>query len=48
MLYQVGASDPLTFAAVTLILLVAALGAAYMPAWRATQVSPASALRISE
>jgi len=48
MLYRVGASDPITFASVTVVLLLAALGAAYLPAWRATQVSPASALRMSE
>ena len=48
MLYRVGASDPVTFGAVTLVLLVAALGAAYLPARRATQVSPAHALRAAE
>jgi putative ABC transport system permease protein len=48
MLYSVRPSDPVTFASVTLILLVAALAAAYLPARRATQVNPANALRMTE
>jgi len=48
MLYSVRPSDPLTFVSVTLILLVAALAAACLPARRATQVSPANALRMTE
>ncbi len=44
-LYQVNAFDPLTFAAVAVILSVVALGASYIPALRATHVDPVIALR---
>jgi ABC-type antimicrobial peptide transport system permease subunit len=45
LLFEVTPTDPLTFAVVTAILLVAALGAAYLPARRATRIDPMAALR---
>jgi ABC-type antimicrobial peptide transport system permease subunit len=45
LLYQVEPVDPITFVAVPLILLVIALTASYVPALRATKVSPVIALR---
>jgi putative ABC transport system permease protein len=48
MLYGVGPVDPTTFATVTAVLLVAALFASYLPARRATRVSPATALRSTD
>lgn len=44
-LYDVAPLDPLTFATVIALILFAALGAALVPAWRATRVDPVIALR---
>jgi ABC-type antimicrobial peptide transport system permease subunit len=45
LLFGVSATDPLTYVAVTGVLLLIALVACLIPAWRATQVSPIRALR---
>lgn len=44
-LFEVSTTDPLTFAAVALLVLLVALSATYLPARRATRVPPQSALR---
>ena len=44
-LHDVKPIDPVTFAAVAIILLVVSIGACLIPALRATRVSPTLALR---
>lgn len=44
-LYEINARDPLTFASIALLLSVISLAAVYVPAHRASRLSPTVALR---
>jgi putative ABC transport system permease protein len=46
LLYQVTASDPVTYVVVPIALLMVTFVASYLPAFRATRVSPTMALRV--
>ena len=45
LLFEVRPIDPLTYAAVAAVLLVAAIGASYLPARRASAIEPVEALQ---
>ena len=45
LLFQISATDPLTFAGVTLLLILVAVTASYIPALRALRIEPTTALK---
>jgi ABC-type antimicrobial peptide transport system permease subunit len=46
LLYGVAATDPLTFVAVTALILGVAITATAFPAWRASRIDPVTSLRV--
>ena len=48
LLYDITPLDPITFAGVAVVIVIAAAGAAYVPARRATRISAATALRAAD
>jgi ABC-type antimicrobial peptide transport system permease subunit len=45
MLYKVSPRDPLTFGAAFVVMTIVSSAACFLPAWRATRIDPARALR---
>jgi ABC-type antimicrobial peptide transport system permease subunit len=45
LLYKVSPYDPLAFGSASVVMAVASLAACFLPAWRATRIDPARALR---
>jgi ABC-type antimicrobial peptide transport system permease subunit len=45
LLFEISPVDPLTYAAVSVVLLAAAAAASYIPAHRASSINPVEALR---
>jgi len=45
LLYQVSPRDPLAFSSAVVVMVITAVAACFLPAWRATQTDPACALR---
>jgi putative ABC transport system permease protein len=45
LLYKVSAHDPLAFGSALAVIAIASLAACFLPAWRATRIDPAQALR---
>jgi putative ABC transport system permease protein len=45
LLYKVSPSDPLAFGSALVVITIFSLAACFLPAWRATRIDPAQALR---